>query len=96
MIAPTAFHKLAHSEGEVAVAKAAAFENTIMILSTLSNSEVEEVVKAASGKVWFRLYVYKDREITKDLVQRVEAAGCKALVLTVMSVSGYTGKRCQK
>jgi isopentenyl diphosphate isomerase/L-lactate dehydrogenase-like FMN-dependent dehydrogenase len=83
MIAPTAFHKLAHTEGEVAVSKAAGAAGTIMILSTLSNSDVEEVVKASTGPVWFQLYVYKDREVTKELVRRAEDAGCKAIVLTV-------------
>lgn len=83
MIAPTAFHKLAHPEGEVAVARAAGSEGTIMILSTLSNSDVEDVVKATKKSVWFQLYVFKDRSITEALVKRVEAAGCKALVLTV-------------
>jgi isopentenyl diphosphate isomerase/L-lactate dehydrogenase-like FMN-dependent dehydrogenase len=83
MIAPTAFHKMAHSEGEVAVAKAANAADTIMILSTLSNSDVEDVVKASAKPVWFQLYVYKDREVTKELIQRAETAGCKALVLTV-------------
>ena len=70
MIAPTAFHKMAHADGETAVAKAAGNAGTIMILSTLSNSDVEDVVKASSGPVWFQLYVYKDREVTKDLVKR--------------------------
>lgn len=83
MIAPTAFHKMAHADGERAVAKAAENAGTIMILSTLSNSDVEDVVKASSGPVWFQLYVYKDREVTKDLVKRAEKAGCKAIVLTV-------------
>ena len=83
MIAPTAFHKMAHADGETAVAKAAGNAGTIMILSTLSNSDVEDVVKASSGPVWFQLYVYKDREVTKDLVKRAEKAGCKAIVLTV-------------
>jgi 4-hydroxymandelate oxidase len=83
MIAPTAFHKMAHSEGEVAVAKAAKSQDTIMILSTLSNSDVEDVVKANPEKTWFQLYVYEDREITRDLIKRVEQAGCKAIVLTV-------------
>ncbi|MEO6695130.1 MAG: alpha-hydroxy acid oxidase [Ignavibacteria bacterium] len=83
MIAPTAFHKLAHDEGELAVAKAAGAAGTIMILSTLSNSAVEEVVKASSKPVWFQLYVFKDRVITKALIERAEAAGCKAIVLTV-------------
>ncbi|MBK8549901.1 MAG: alpha-hydroxy-acid oxidizing protein [Ignavibacteria bacterium] len=83
MIAPTAFHKMAHTDGEVAVAKAASAADTIMILSTLSNSDVEDVVKATSNPVWFQLYVYKDREVTKDLIRRAENAGCKAIVLTV-------------
>lgn len=83
MIAPTAFHKMAHQDGEIAVAKAAGSADTIMILSTLSNSDVEDVVKASSKPVWFQLYVYKDRKVTKELIKRAEAAGCKALVLTV-------------
>ena len=83
MIAPTAFHKMAHAGGESAVAKAAGSAGTIMILSTLSNTDVEEVVKASAGPVWFQLYVYKDREVTKELVRRAESAGCKAIVLTV-------------
>jgi 4-hydroxymandelate oxidase len=83
LVAPTAFHRLAHPDGELATARAASRAGTIMILSTLSNSSVEDVARTASGPVWFQLYVYKDRGATVDLVQRVEAAGCQALVLTV-------------
>jgi 4-hydroxymandelate oxidase len=83
MIAPTAFHKLAHPEGEVAVARAANAADTIMILSTLSNSDIEDVVNASIKPVWFQLYVYKDRKVTEELIKRAEEAGCKALVLTV-------------
>jgi 4-hydroxymandelate oxidase len=83
LIAPTAFHRMAHPEGELATARAAASAGTIMILSSLSNTAVEEVVAAAAGPVWFQLYVYRDREATAALVRRVEAAGCEALVLTV-------------
>lgn len=55
-----------------------------MILSTLSTSSLEEVADAApQGIRWFQLYVYKDRSITLNLVRRAEAAGYKALVLTV-------------
>jgi 4-hydroxymandelate oxidase len=82
-IAPTAFHRLAHPDGELATVRAAGDAGTLMILSTLSNTAVERVVGAASGPVWFQLYVYRDRAATQALVQRVEAAGCRALVLTV-------------
>jgi 4-hydroxymandelate oxidase len=54
-----------------------------MILSTLSTTPVEEVVAAATGPVWFQLYIYRDRGATRELVERVEAAGCQALVFTV-------------
>ena len=83
LVAPTAFHRLATEEGERATARAAGAAGTVMILSTLSTTPVEEVVAAASGPVWFQLYVYRDRKATEGLVRRAEAAGCRALVLTV-------------
>lgn len=83
LVAPTAFHRLAVPEGEIATARAAGAAGTVMILSTLSNTPVEEVVAASSGPVWFQLYVYRDRKATEGLVRRAEAAGCRALVLTV-------------
>ena len=54
-----------------------------MVMSTLSTMTIEEVAAAASGPLWFQLYVYKDRDATVDLIRRAEAAGCQALVLTV-------------
>lgn len=83
LIAPTAFHGLAHPEGEVATARAAAKAGTILVLSTFSNAPLEDVVGAAPGAVWFQLYVYRDRGASQALVERAEAAGCTALVLTV-------------
>src|SRR5690606_752228 len=83
VVAPTAFHKLAHPDGEVATARAAGTAGTLMILSTLSTTSIEDVLAAATGPVWFQLYVYKDRAATEALVRRAEAAGCAALVLTV-------------
>ena len=83
LVAPTAFHRLAHRDGELASVRGAGDAGTIFILSTLSNTPVEEVVAAASGPVWFQLYVYRDRGATEGLVRRVEAAGARALVLTV-------------
>lgn len=83
LVAPTAFHQMAHPEGEVATARAAGAAGTAMIVSTLSNRPIEEVTAAATGPVFFQLYVYRDRGATRALVERAEAAGCSALVLTV-------------
>jgi 4-hydroxymandelate oxidase len=83
LVAPTAFHKLACPEGEAATARAAARARTVMILSSLSNTAVEDVCAAASGSVWFQLYVYKDRGATAALVARAEAAGARAIAVTV-------------
>jgi 4-hydroxymandelate oxidase len=83
LIAPTAFHRLAHAEGELATARAAGSAGTLMIVSTLSNTSVEDIAATATGPLWFQLYIYKDRDATRELVARVEAAGCRAIVLTV-------------
>lgn len=83
LIAPTAFHRLAHPDGEIATVRAAGSAGTIMVLSSLSNTTVEDVVATATGPVWFQLYINKDREFTQELVARVKRAGCKALMLTV-------------
>jgi len=83
IVAPTAFHKMAHEEGECATARAALKAGTIMCLSTLSNSKVEDVCLHCDSNAWFQLYVFRDRAVTEKLVRRVEAAGCKALVVTV-------------
>lgn len=83
LVAPTAFQRLATPEGEVATVRAAGQAGTVMILSTLATTAVETVVAEARSPVWFQLYVYRDREATRALVARAEAAGCTALVLTV-------------
>jgi len=82
-VAPTAFHKLACGEGEIATARAAKAAGTLFILSSLSNTAMESVFAQAAGPRWFQLYIYRDREITRALVQRAEAAGADAIVLTV-------------
>jgi 4-hydroxymandelate oxidase len=84
LIAPTAFQRMAHPDGEVASARAAAAEGTIMTLSSIASSTIEEVAQAAPGAPqWFQLYVYRDRGVTKELVERAVAAGYSGLVLTV-------------
>src|SRR2546430_971421 len=82
-IAPTAFHKLACAEGEVAAARAAKAAGTLFILSSLSNTAMEPVLAEAASPRWFQLYIYRDRGITHELVKRAEVAGAEAIVLTV-------------
>jgi len=83
-VAPTAMQKMAHPDGEVGTSKAAAAHNTLMCLSSWSTTALEEVASAApAGFRFFQLYVYKDRAVTLDLIKRAEAAGYKALAITV-------------
>lgn len=91
-IAPTAMQKMAHPEGECAAARAAEKAGTLFIMSTISTSSIEEVAQAAPKALkWFQLYIYKDREVTANLVHRAERAGFKAIVLTVDAP--YFGRR---
>lgn len=83
-ISPTAMQKMADPEGEIANAKAAAKENVVFIMSTLSTSSIEEVASATEDSVkWFQLYIYKNRKLTESIVKRAEIAGFRALVLTI-------------
>ncbi|KAJ9179435.1 hypothetical protein P3X46_011223 [Hevea brasiliensis] len=82
MIAPTSMHKLAHPEGEIATARAAAACNTIMVLSVSATCSLEEVAASCNAVQFFQLYVYKRRSIAVNLVQRAERNGYKAIVVT--------------
>jgi 4-hydroxymandelate oxidase len=85
LVAPTAFQCMAHPEGERATARATRGLGTVMTLSTWATSSLEEV-REAGGEgcgLWSQLYVYRDRALTRSLVERAEAAGYEALVLTV-------------
>lgn len=89
ILAPIACLRRFHREGELAAVRAAGQAGTICILSTGTCYRLEEVAKAASGPLWFQLYVYRDRGITRQLVERAAAAGFKAICLTVdVPVSG--------
>lgn len=83
LIAPTAFAKLAHLDGEAAIARAAGKAGTVMTVSTIASTTMEEIAAAASGPLWYQLYVYRDRAVTAELIARAEAAGYRAIVLTV-------------
>ncbi|NOT07773.1 MAG: alpha-hydroxy-acid oxidizing protein [Gemmatimonadales bacterium] len=83
VVAPIAFQRLAHPNGEVASARAAAAQGLPFTASTFATTSLEEIRAASAGPLWFQLYVHEDRGITQDLVARAAAAGFEALVLTV-------------
>lgn len=83
LVAPTALHCMAHPEGECMTAQGAGAAGTLMVAATDATRTIEEIAQAASGPLWFQLYLYPTREIAARLVRRAEEAGCKAIVLTV-------------
>ena len=88
LLAPVAFQRLAHPDGELAMAYAAAALGAGVVLSTQASVSLESVAQAVlpdpgRGPLWFQLYLQPDRGFTQALVQRAEAAGYEALVLTV-------------
>jgi 4-hydroxymandelate oxidase len=83
LIAPTAYHRMAHPDGELATARAAATRGTILVASTLATTTLEAIAEATPAPKWFQLYVHKDRGFTRALVERAEAAGYDAIVVTV-------------
>jgi 4-hydroxymandelate oxidase len=93
LIAPTAFHGLAHQLGECETAIGAERADSIYIVSTLSNRSLEDVARVSSGRLWFQLYVYRDRQLTLSLIRRAEDAGYEAIVLTVDAAEIGTRER---
>jgi 4-hydroxymandelate oxidase len=85
LLAPTAYHKLAHAEGELATAKGAGAAGATFVVSTSATTSLEDIARVATRPLWFQLYVQPDREFTRELVRRAEATGCEALVVTVDS-----------
>ncbi|XP_027202675.2 hydroxyacid oxidase [Dermatophagoides pteronyssinus] len=83
-VAPTAMQKMANEMGEIANALACQSEQTIMTLSTISTTSMEDVARSTpNSPKFFQLYIYKNRDLTRQLVGRAEQAGYRALVLTV-------------
>jgi isopentenyl diphosphate isomerase/L-lactate dehydrogenase-like FMN-dependent dehydrogenase len=93
LIAPTAYHLLAHADGERATARAAAEVGTLYCASTLATTTLEDVAAAApNAPRWFQLYVHKDREFTNKLIARAKAAKYDAIAVTCDTP--VLGRRC--
>jgi L-lactate dehydrogenase (cytochrome) len=83
VLAPTGFTRIADPQGELAVARAAARFEIPYTLSTMSTRSIEEVAAVSAGPKWFQVYVWRDRGLVKDMIERAARAGYEALVLTV-------------
>jgi isopentenyl diphosphate isomerase/L-lactate dehydrogenase-like FMN-dependent dehydrogenase len=93
LVAPTAFQRMAHPDGEPATARAAAAAGTIMCLSTIATATPAEVAEAAPGAPrWFQLYWFKDEGVTRALVEQALDADFRAIVLTI-DAPGTLGRR---
>ena len=83
LLAPVAGQGRMHTRAEPEAARGATAAGATFVISTFASSRVDEIARAARGRAWFQLYVQRDRGVTKDMVQRAEAAGCTALCITV-------------
>ncbi|XP_077987874.1 2-Hydroxyacid oxidase 1-like [Glandiceps talaboti] len=96
-ISPSAFHRLSHPEGEVATAKASKAMNTCMILSLQSNTPLEKVAEETpDGLKWANLYLFRNREVTRDMVKRIESNHYKGIVVTIDNPSGGNRMRTRR
>ncbi|WP_329172130.1 alpha-hydroxy acid oxidase [Streptomyces sp. NBC_01477] len=82
-VAPTAYHRLAHPEGEVATARGAGAAGALYVVSIYASRTLEDIAAAATGPLWIQVYWLRRREVLAGLVARAAAAGCRAVVLTV-------------
>jgi 4-hydroxymandelate oxidase len=98
VIAPTALHRLAHPDGELATVRAAADSGAAMILSSLATCDLDGVARAAPDAVrLMQVYILKDRGRTAEMVRRAVAAGYRALVFTVdVPVSGLRTREVER
>lgn len=93
-LGPTGFTRMMHHAGEKATASVAARNNLVFVLSTLGTTSPEELKAAVpTGNNWFQLYISKDRSITHDLLDRVEAAGYDTIELTIDTPVGGIRRR---
>jgi 4-hydroxymandelate oxidase len=85
LLAPIAYQRLMYPEGELATVRGAAAMATPFVVSTNTTVAIEELAVEAKAPLWFQLYLQQDSGFTRELIQRVEAAGCQALCVTVDS-----------
>lgn len=82
-VAPMAYHRLAHPEGEVATAGAAGAAGALMMVSMMASRSLEDIAAATTGPLWLQVYWLRERQAMMDLIDRAAQAGFQAVVLTV-------------
>jgi 4-hydroxymandelate oxidase len=83
LLAPIAYQCTIHPDGELATVRGAGMMGAHFVVSTNTTVQIEDLAAEAKAPLWFQLYLQKDRGFTQELIQRVEAAGCEALCVTV-------------
>lgn len=91
VVAPMAFHGLAHGDGECASVDGARAAGCLTVVSTRASRRLEDIGLAAGGPWWFQAYLMRDRQLTESLAERAAAAGATAVVLTVDTP--YVGRK---
>ena len=72
LLAPTAYHRLIHQDGEIATVRGASQAGAVLVVSTMATTSIEDIAQEATKPLWFQLYVQPDKDFTRDLVQRVQ------------------------
>jgi 4-hydroxymandelate oxidase len=96
LLAPTAYHRLVHPEGELATVRGAGAAGVTLVVSSNANTTLEEIGAAAKGPLWFQLYVNPHSDFCRELIRRAAAAKYEALVITVdQQVSGIRSREAR-
>ena len=85
LLAPTAYQRVLHPDGELETARGAAAAGITWIVSMATNTAIGDIARAATSPLWFQLYFQSDQEFTRDVVRQAEQAGCEVLCVTVDS-----------
>lgn len=91
VVAPMAFHRLAHPDGELATARGSAAAGALCVVSTRASMAFEDIAAGTGEPWWFQVYVMRDRDVTARLVERAASSGAAALVLT--GDTPYVGRK---
>ncbi|HEU5413071.1 MAG TPA: alpha-hydroxy acid oxidase [Candidatus Angelobacter sp.] len=83
LLAPIAYQRVFHPEGELATARGASASGAPLVISSFTTTAIDEIARSTQQPIWFQLYVQRDRAFTQDMVERAIAQGCKAVCLTV-------------